>query len=40
MPEQEKMVDIDTSGPGVDVEIPEEKKKEKIKRLKTSVKTN
>jgi hypothetical protein len=28
MPEQEKMVDIDTSGPGVDVELPEEKKKD------------
>jgi hypothetical protein len=25
MPEAEKMVDIDTSGPGAEVEIPEEK---------------
>ena len=28
--EQEKMVDIDTSGPGVDIEIPEEKKKDDV----------
>ena len=39
MPEQEKMVDIDTSGPGVDVEIPEEKKKDEVTEQSTEDKT-
>ena len=28
---QEPMVDIDTSGPGADVELPEENQKQKVK---------
>jgi len=39
MPEQEKMVDIDTSGPGVDVELPEEKKKDNVTEQPTEDKT-
>ena len=39
MPEQEKMVDIDTSGPGVDIEIPEEKKKDDVVEQSTEDKT-
>ena len=37
--EQEKMVDIDTSGPGVDIEIPEEKKKDDVVEQPTEDKT-
>jgi len=37
--EQEKMVDIDTSGPGVDIEIPEEKKKDDVVEQSTEDKT-
>ena len=37
--EQEKMVDIDTSGPGVDIEIPEEKKKDDVVEQPTENKT-
>jgi len=37
--EQEKMVDIDTSGPGVDIEIPEEKKKNDVVEQSTEDKT-
>ena len=37
--EQEKMVDIDTSGPGVEVEIPEEKKKDDVVEQSTEDKT-
>ena len=39
MQEQEKMVDIDTSGPGVDIEIPEEKKKDDVVEQPTEDKT-
>ena len=28
MPKDEKTIDIDTSGPGVDIELPEDKEKE------------
>lgn len=37
--EQEKMVDIDTSGPGVEIELPEEKKKDDVVEQSTEDKT-
>ena len=45
--EEKKTVDIDTSGPGAEVELPEEKKKrllknnqQRTKHMKTNVKQN
>ena len=34
MPEEKKTVDIDTSGPEVDVQLPEEKKEEVVEQPK------
>ena len=38
MPDKEKTVDIDTSGPGADVELPEEKVTENVEVIDETVK--
>ena len=35
--EKENMVDIDTSGPGADVELPEEKLENEIEKAKFAI---
>ena len=37
MPDEDKTVDIDTSGPEVDVKLPEEKQREEDKTYETNV---